>query len=137
MGHRCYWLAGELDRPPKRSMLVPEAHFRSALNGWINDQVLNRRRRSPRSTTVIHELRALLKIRLNHFLDRFQIDVLIAENALAIPMHIPLGLAIIEVIAERAVTAPRHRRTVIRIKPAPVAADSQPECNHRYAGHRQ
>ena len=108
MGHRCYWLAGELDRPSKRSMLVPEAHFQSTLNGWINDRVLNRSRRSPRSSTVIHELRAFLKIRLNQFLDQFQIDVLIVENALAIPMHIPLGLAITEVIAERALPAILH-----------------------------
>ncbi len=108
MGHRIYWLAGELDRPTKRSMLVPEAHFQSALNGWINEQVLKRNRRSPRTTTVIHELRALLKIRLNHFLDQFQIDVLIVENALAIPMHIPLGLAITEVIAERALPSILH-----------------------------
>ncbi len=108
MGHRIYWLAGELDRPLKRSMLVPEAHFQSALNGWINERVLNRNRRSPRSTTVIHELRALLKIRLNHFLDHFQIDVLIVENALAIPMHIPLGLALTEVIAERALPSILH-----------------------------
>ncbi len=108
MGHRCYWLAGELDRPPKLSMLVPEAHFQSASNGWINDRVLSRSRRSPRSTTVIHRLRAFLKTRLNHFLDHFQIDVLIVENALSLPMHIPLGLALTEVLAERALPAILH-----------------------------
>jgi glycosyltransferase involved in cell wall biosynthesis len=108
MGHRCYWLAGELDRPKNRSMLLPEAHFQAARNGWINDRVLGCRRRSSQATTVIHDLRAFLKTRVNHFLDRFKIDVLIVENALAIPMHIPLGLAITEIIAERALPAILH-----------------------------
>ncbi len=27
MGHTCFYFAGELDRPPERSMLVEEAHF--------------------------------------------------------------------------------------------------------------
>ena len=108
MGHRCFWLAGELDRPVDRSMLVSEAHFQSALNVWINDQILGHSRRSPQSSAAIHHLRAFLKVRLNQFLDLFRIDVLIVENALAIPMHIPLGLAITETIAERALPAILH-----------------------------
>lgn len=108
MGHRCYWLAGELDRPPGRSMLVPEAHFQSELNGWINDQVFGHNHRAPQTTTVIHELRASLKARLDQFIDHFQVDFLIVENALTIPMHIPLGLALTEIIAERALPAILH-----------------------------
>ena len=28
LGHTCFWLAGEIDRPPDRSRLVPEAFYR-------------------------------------------------------------------------------------------------------------
>ena len=27
-GHRCFWFAGEIDRDPERSHLVPEAFFK-------------------------------------------------------------------------------------------------------------
>ncbi|MBL0713164.1 MAG: glycosyltransferase family 4 protein [Desulfosarcina sp.] len=108
MGHRCYWLAGELDRPSNISVLVPEAHFQSDRNLWIIEQVFDRNRRSPQASAVIHDLRAALKIRLDHFIDRFRIDFLIVENALTIPMHIPLGLALTEIIAERAMPAILH-----------------------------
>ena len=108
MGHRCYWLAGELDRPLNRSMLVPEAHFESAPNSWINTQVWGQNRRAPQTSSVIHDLRAYLKTYLNQFIDTFRIDILVIQNALALPMHIPLGLALTEVIAERALPAILH-----------------------------
>jgi hypothetical protein len=28
MGHICYYIAGQCDRPDDRSILIPEAHFR-------------------------------------------------------------------------------------------------------------
>ena len=34
-GHRCFWFAGEVDRDPKISFLVPEAHFQDEQNLWI------------------------------------------------------------------------------------------------------
>ena len=108
MGHCCYWLAGELDRPASRSMLVPEAHFQSDVNHWITTKVFDRRRRPPQALAVVHDQRAILKFHLRQFIDRFRIDCLIVENALSIPMHIPLGLALTEIIAERAMPAILH-----------------------------
>ena len=26
-GHNCFWFAGELDKDPQKSFLIPEAHF--------------------------------------------------------------------------------------------------------------
>jgi len=99
-GHRCYWFAGKLDRESGNSFLVPEAHFQHEENHWINGQVLDRKSRSSLTTKAIHSLRSLLKNRLSDFIATFGIDVLIAENVLSIPMHIPLGLALTEIIAE-------------------------------------
>ncbi|MDJ0666570.1 MAG: hypothetical protein QNJ61_04810 [Desulfobacterales bacterium] len=65
MGHCCYWLAGELDRPASRSMLVPEAHFQSDVNHWITTMIFDRRRRSPQALAVVHDLRAILKFHLD------------------------------------------------------------------------
>ena len=99
-GHNCYWFAGELDRPRHNSYLVPEAHFQDPHNQWLATQVFGRKQRSAYVTRVIQWLRSFLKQQLETFVRRFEIDLLIAENVLAIPMHIPLGLALKDLIAE-------------------------------------
>ncbi len=107
-GYRCFWFAGILDRDPETSFLVPEAHFHHAQNQWINEQVLGRKRREPCVTELIHALRSLLKVQLYRFIDQFKIDLLVAENVLTIPMHIPLGLALTEAIAETQIPTIAH-----------------------------
>jgi glycosyltransferase involved in cell wall biosynthesis len=99
-GHRCYWFAGKLDHDPERSLFVPEAHFHHEQNVWINDRIMGTNLRSPDVTRKIHQHRSLLKRRLHDFIRMFDIDLLIAENVLTIPLHVPLGLALTETIAE-------------------------------------
>jgi glycosyltransferase involved in cell wall biosynthesis len=99
-GHKCFWLAGELNKDSEEGFLVEEAHFQHVQNVWINEQIFGRKRRNAAVTDLIHELRAGLKTRLYEFIERFKLDLLIAENVLTIPMHIPLGLALTEVAAE-------------------------------------
>jgi len=107
-GHSCFWFAGELDRDEKRSLLVPQAHFQDKHNQWINDQILGKTGRTAHVTEFIHGSRSFLKGQLHHFIDTYSIDVLIAENALTIPMHVPLGLALSEVIAETEIPTIAH-----------------------------
>ena len=45
---------------------------------------------------------------LLQFQDRFQLDLVIAENALTIPMHIPLGLATTDWLSETKIPAIAH-----------------------------
>ncbi|UCD90731.1 MAG: glycosyltransferase family 4 protein [Desulfobacterales bacterium] len=107
-GHRCFWFAGKLDRNPEKSSLIHEAHFQHAQNQWINNEIIGRKKRKPSVTELIHALRSLLKVQLKNFIDQFKIDLLIAENVLAIPMHIPLGLALTETIAETDIPTIAH-----------------------------
>jgi glycosyltransferase involved in cell wall biosynthesis len=107
-GHNCFWFAGELDRDPEKSFLVPEAHFQHGQNRWINELVLGTKGRKPPVTKKIHGVRSLLKVQLHEFIDHFGIDLLIAENALSIPMHVPLGLALTETIAETQIPTIAH-----------------------------
>ncbi len=106
--HECFWFAGVSDRNSRRSMVVPEAHFLNERNRWINERILGRKNRLPEVTDAIHDMRAFLKNRLREFLKAFEIELLIVENALAIPMHLPLGLAITEVIAETRIPTIAH-----------------------------
>jgi glycosyltransferase involved in cell wall biosynthesis len=99
-GHSCFWFAGALDRKPDYSLHVPEAHFQTEQNQWINARVFGQKGRKQPVTQTIHDLRAHLKFKLHEFIKQFDIDLLIAENALTIPLHVPLGLALTETIAE-------------------------------------
>ena len=107
-GNHCFWFAGKLDRDPEKSYLAPEAHFQHAQNQWINETVFGGKRRKPSVTEAIHDLRSLLKVQLHWFIDQFKIDLLVIENALTIPMHIPLGLSLTEVIAETEIPTIAH-----------------------------
>ena len=60
----------------------------------INQQAFGHLRRSAESDAKIHNLADLLKRTLYDFVERFAIDILIIENALCIPVHIPLGIAL-------------------------------------------
>ena len=55
-GHRCFWFAGELEREPKKSFLVPEAHFQHERNRWINERIFGTEGREPAVTKLIHDL---------------------------------------------------------------------------------
>jgi len=100
LGHSFFWFAGLLDRRPEFSMSVPEAFFGHSQVQWINDQVFGRKKRDPDATDAIQHLKGRLKHHLRRFIQEFDIQLLIAENVLTIPMNIPLGLALTEVIAE-------------------------------------
>jgi hypothetical protein len=99
-GHKCFWFAGELDRDSEKSVLAPEAHFQDEQNQWINQHVFGKKGRTMLVTRTIHDVRSHLKYKLHEFIKQFNIDLLVAENALTIPMHVPLGLALTETIAE-------------------------------------
>jgi glycosyltransferase involved in cell wall biosynthesis len=108
MGHRCFWFAGKLDKSPEKSMVVPEAFFQHEQNLWINDQIIGKRNRKSSVTEMIHALKTLLKVRLEEFIETFDIDLLIPQNALTIPLHVPLGVAITEIIAETQIPTIAH-----------------------------
>ncbi|MFP4365292.1 MAG: glycosyltransferase [Spirochaetia bacterium] len=108
LGFRCFWFAGQLDKPEERSMLVPEAFFKNKENQYINKQVFGQRIRTQDVTNTIHKLKEHLKQKIYEFIRSFEIDMLIAQNVLAIPMHIPLGLAVTEVIAETGIPTIAH-----------------------------
>ena len=54
------------------------------------------------------EIATHLKERLHDFVDRFELDLLLPENALAIPMHLPLGMAITRLAAETGMPVLAH-----------------------------
>ena len=107
-GCRCYYFAGELDTPPERSYLVEEAHFRhpDILNIYRNCFGVQKRER--RITHKIYEYKEKLKDEIYKFIEKFKIELLVPENSLTIPLNLPLGIAITEVISETSIPAIAH-----------------------------
>jgi len=106
--HVSHWYAGKLDRDPGVSMLVPEAYFYDRDNVWINERAFGVRQRGPELTHKIYEVAEHLKDTLYEFKKKFEIDVFVVENALCLPMHIPLGVALTHFIAETGMPTIAH-----------------------------
>ncbi|HPJ70277.1 MAG TPA: hypothetical protein PLF44_05295 [Candidatus Mcinerneyibacteriales bacterium] len=89
MGHEIFWFGGELDKEEEKSYLCPEAHFQSLDIDDINGSISNTYQRSPHTTEKIHEIKKVIKKHLYAFLDRFDPEMIIAENCLSIPITSP------------------------------------------------
>lgn len=100
LGHECFYFAGELDRPEDRTYLVPEAHFVHPRVVEITTDLFDDYTRSSQTSGKVQALRFFLKEELYKFVHRFDIDLLIVENVLSLPVHVPLGLALTEFVAE-------------------------------------
>lgn len=100
LGYECFFFAGESDWPANRSYTVDEAHFDHPEIRGMNKDLFDDYRRSPDTSAKIEQIKRHLKNHLYRFVKKFNLQLLIVENALALPMNVPLGLAITEFIAE-------------------------------------
>ena len=129
-GHRCFYFAGDLDRPADRSWSAPEASLRHpdivamngevfapgpAILGRLDERDLARRRdffspyvRRRAISRRIDELAHHLCQELEGYCREFDLELLIVENALAIPINLPLGLAITRLVLETGIPVIAH-----------------------------
>lgn len=114
MGHTCFYLAGLCDdRPPERSQVIPEAHFRHPEIETISAEAFGDRLRAPALSDRVRDLSRRIDVQLRAAIERFSIDVLIAENCLTIPMNIPLGLALVETVMESPIACIAHHHDFV------------------------
>ncbi len=107
-GHSCYFLSGVNDTPPERSRALPELHFQHPEVAEIYATSFASRTRPETTTRKIQLLKDHIKLGLSGFVREFSLDLLIVENALSIPMNLPLGLALTEYIAESGIPTLAH-----------------------------
>lgn len=108
MGHDCFWFAGECDKDSSVSMVVPEAFFGHQDVKALTPKIFGVSVRNRETTNEIRRQTEYLKDKLYSFIDKFSIDLIIPQNILAIPMHVPLGVAMSEVIAETGIPTIAH-----------------------------
>lgn len=108
LGHTCFYFAGECDTPPERTRCVPEAFWEHPDIAEIQEVAFTQRQRPPEISRRVSELSAFLKDQIRAFVQDFELDLLITQNAQTIPMNIPLGLALAEFIAESGMPVIAH-----------------------------
>jgi glycosyltransferase involved in cell wall biosynthesis len=110
MGHDVFYFGGIVDRAADRSRVVPEAFFGhpdvAAIGAAVFDGATAAR--PPAVNRRLEEMTAHLRDQLHSFVDDHDLDLIIPENALAIPMHLPLGLAITQLAAETGMPVLAH-----------------------------
>lgn len=113
LGYQCYYIAGKCDRPREHSFVVEEADFRHPMIQAINQQIFGRQHRTRDVSEQIHRVAGDIKDKLYAAIERFELDLLIAENSLTIPINIPLGLALVEVILEAGILCIAHHHDFV------------------------
>jgi glycosyltransferase involved in cell wall biosynthesis len=103
-----YYMAGELDTDPEISYLVPKAFFQHEEILEVQRPLFAEKQRSRAITQKIHSLKEELRDEIGHFFEKFHFDILVVQNALAIPVNIPLGLALTEFIIESGIPTIAH-----------------------------
>ncbi len=107
-GLNCFHFAGELDDESQRSYLVGEAHYQHPLIREINHHCFGTHQRDRAITRQIHQIKRRLKDHLYSFIEDYDIDLLVAENCLTLPLNMPLAMALTEFISETGLTTIAH-----------------------------
>jgi glycosyltransferase involved in cell wall biosynthesis len=108
MGHRVFYCAGELDANGPPGLLVPEMHFTHPEAKRIHDLAFGTTTQASNLRSQVANSVANLKARLLAFINDFQINIVVAQNVFAIPMQVPLGMALREVLLETGLPAIAH-----------------------------
>lgn len=108
LGYECFYFAGECNWPADQTYILPEAHFNHPDIKRLNIDLFDDYKRFPETSSEISLLKDHIKIHLHQFINQFKPEILIAENILSIPMNVPLGLALTEVIVETDIPCIAH-----------------------------
>ena len=105
LGWECFYLAGEFEADNHADsahyMCEPLLQFFHPEIKNVYDRAFGTQlRREIALTHDIHALRTKIKERLYDFVNHFKISTLLVENALTIPLNLPLGMALTEFLSE-------------------------------------
>lgn len=108
VGHEVVWFAGELGTGFQPGTENAAARFDSPENLEIQQQCFGVSRTSPDVGETIRHRAAALRSALEEFVSSHDVDVLVPQNALSIPMQLPLGVALAEMATSGFPTVAHH-----------------------------
>jgi len=108
LGFECCYIAGECDRPAEKSAVIPEMHFAHPDIECISHCAFVEERRDRQLTEDIARMTRHLRDKINEAIHALEADALILENAVTIPMNVPLGVALVQEIQELPIAVLAH-----------------------------
>lgn len=93
-GHEIVWFAGELDSEFSPGVEVPLARFDTPENLALQDECFGVHHTPAAAFALIEERAARLEGALRAFIADYAVDTLVVQQAMAIPMQLPLGVAL-------------------------------------------
>ena len=108
LGMKCHYIAGESDRPMEQTAIIEEAHFNHPDILSINKRAFESELRTSELTRDILKMSMLIRNKLEKAIKKFQIEAIVAENALTIPMNVPLGIALLHTVLENGIGCLAH-----------------------------
>ena len=117
LGHQVFYCAGEFDGDGPPGLLVPEMHFTHPEARWIYDHSFGATQPAPDLRQRIARMAGQLQAAVGRFVADFEIDLLFVQNALAIPMQVPLGVALTDFIAETGIPTIAHNHDLYWERP--------------------
>jgi glycosyltransferase involved in cell wall biosynthesis len=108
MGHEVRLCAGEVDALRASARLVPPMHFAWPPAARVTAAAFDANSDADAVRAECSRLADLLIPVLENWIESEQLDALLVENAWAIPMHLPLGLALRRVVERSGIPAIGH-----------------------------
>ncbi len=110
MGHQLYYCAGELSGYARGGKLIPKLHFADDTIKSLSQRAFGEGAESNGEKLVdqIYLYADELRAPLREFIRSNRLDVIIVQNALTIPMNLPLGVCLTGLIAELGINTIGH-----------------------------
>jgi mannosylglucosylglycerate synthase len=107
MGHEVIQCAGALGAEPGGT-LIPEMHLAYRAAARVTEAAFDATSDAGAIRHEVERLAASLQVQIEAWVDREELDLLIIQNAWAIPMHLPLGIALARLVAARGIPTIGH-----------------------------
>jgi glycosyltransferase involved in cell wall biosynthesis len=111
LGHEIYYCAGELGGYATSGTLISQLHFDHQSIVKFSLQAFGDQRQEidpARLVDDIYEMADSIRSPLRHFIRSHKLDIIVVENALTIPMNLPLGITLTGLIAELGINTIAH-----------------------------
>jgi len=111
MGHELYYCAGELGGYAAGGTLIPQLHFDHQSIVMFSQRAFGQGRQQADAFKLvddIYEMADEIRGPLRHFIRGNRLDMIVVENALTIPMNLPLGITLTGLIAELGINTIAH-----------------------------
>ncbi len=108
MGHNVYLCAGETDALRPNARLIPAMHFTYPQAARVTAAAFDPDSDADAVRVEINRLASILAPVLHDWIAAHHIELLLVENAWAIPMQLPLGVALRRVVEESSLPAIGH-----------------------------